>query len=360
MTSPPLSPVPAPSWRAQIQEFLGALANPFTYSPLQNPESVFGFIWGVPVPIVVFGVYIHATGMPFNVESVSTILKAEPLAVFFLLHPILFAIVFGAHGTMRSHRDAHILHLLESVEKQNKELQENNTRLAEVDRLKTEFLANVTHELKSPLVTAIGYNDRMLGGHLGAVTDRQRNALEVAKRNLTRLRNLISEIMDFSRLEAGVVQFDMKPVRLDALVTSAIENLALKASDKHVSISSELPEGGATVQGDSQKLLQVIVNLLDNAIKFSPERGKIRAAITDQGPRWRLDIADEGCGIPAESIPKLFERFKQVDGSRGRNFEGVGLGLVVVKKIIEGHGGKVWIESRVGAGTTLHVELVKS
>ncbi|HLX64621.1 MAG TPA: HAMP domain-containing sensor histidine kinase [Planctomycetota bacterium] len=346
-------------WKTSF-EFFRTLGNSFTYSPRRNSYVIFGFLWGLPIPVFLLAVHIGAAGMPATFESVKLIVKTHHIYVLFLLHPILFAIVFGALGTMHAYRDARIQGLMKSLEKQNEELNASNERLSELDRLKTEFMANVTHELKSPLVTAMGYNDRMLGGHLGPVSEKQKQSLEVSKRNLTRLRNLISEIMDFSRLEAGVAMFDLVPTRLDAVAGAAVENLALKAAERKVSLITEFPTGGATVLGDPQKLLQVVVNLVDNAIKFSHEGGKIIVSIASEGKtHWKLKVADEGCGIPAEAIPKLFERFQQVDGSRARNYEGVGLGLVVVKKIIEAHGGRVWIESRVGVGTTLHVELPK-
>src|SRR6185295_15999042 len=135
--------------------------------------------------------------------------------------PVLFAVVFGALGTMREHRESHIRTLLAEAKQHCHELGKTNARLIELDRYKSEFLANVTHELKSPLVTALGYTDRILGKHLGEITERQQKGLEVGKRNLIRLRDHIDEMLDFSRLEAGFEKCAMAPVNLlDAVKTA--------------------------------------------------------------------------------------------------------------------------------------------
>lgn len=351
--------VSAPSHHrlAVVSEFLRALRNPRTYSPRKNLEVIFGFLWGLPIPLFTLAIHMHAGGTPWTVTSVTSVLHDNPLYVVLILHPFLFAIVFGAMGTMRSLRDAHIRGLLAEVATHCDELGAANARLTELDRLKTEFLANVTHELKSPLVTAVGYTERILGEHLGPITDRQRKGLEVSKRNLVRLRELIDEILDFSRLEAGVARFEMATISLKEVVNTAFENVMLKARDRGLTISAELPEAGAQVKGDKGKLTQVVVNLLDNAIKFSNANSEVKVSLHSAGTQWHMAVSDQGAGIPPESVSKLFERFYQVDGSLSRPHNGVGLGLVIVKKIVEMHGGNIWIESEVGKGTTVHIEL---
>jgi signal transduction histidine kinase len=247
--------------------------------------------------------------------------------------------------------------LLTELEVHCDELCNANARLTEVDRLKSEFLANVTHELKSPLVTALGYSDRILNQKLGPVTDRQRNALEVSKRNLIRLRSLIEEILDFSRLEAGVGKFNFVETDFNAIIENATNDLSLKAKEKNIRIEKQLPPGAALVSGDVAKLTQACVNLLDNALKFSPEGRTLRVAINAENGQWHASIQDEGPGIAPQDLEKLFQRFSQADGSISRPYNGVGLGLVIVKKIIDAHGGEVWLESGKGSGTTAHIRL---
>jgi len=345
-----------------LVEFMTALRNPLTYSPLKNTEVIFGFLWGLPIPFFVVLIHAYAAGLPWTPAALWDVDVKNPLYIFFFFHPVLFAAIFGALGTMRVHREQRIQALLLQVETHCDELEQANHRLEELDRLKSEFLANVTHELKSPLVTSLGYTDRMLMGHLGEVNEKQKKGLEVSKRNLTRLRRLIEEILDFSKLESGMARFNMEPTTLNAAIHAAVESAALKARERRINIAVECPAAPAEVRGDAAKLLQVVVNLLDNAIKFSTEDSRILIKVESVESRWRLSVIDNGCGIPAEKMPQLFQRFFQVDGSLGRVHEGFGLGLVIVRKIVEGHGGKIWVESRTGSnsGTRIIIELPKA
>jgi signal transduction histidine kinase len=144
---------------------------------------------------------------------------------------------------------------------------------------------------------------------------------------------------------------------LAAAVYAAVEGLTLKAKERDIAIVVSVPQSPSLVMGDRAKLSQVVINLLDNAVKFSRDGGTVNVSITENGPCWRLTVADKGVGISPQVLPQLFERFVQEDGSLSRNYDGVGLGLVIVKKIAEAHGGRVWIESQLGAGTKVFVEL---
>jgi signal transduction histidine kinase len=343
---------------AVIKDFFTALRDPYSYSIMQNPEVLFGFLWGIPVPFFAFVIHVHSSaGHAYTFAEFANTFLEYPLYIVFLIHPLIFAVIFGALGTMREKRDAHIRELLNQAENQNQELCKANAKLIELDRYKSEFLANVTHELKSPLVTALGYNDRILGGHLGEITEKQRKGLDVSKRSLQRLRKLIDEILDFSRLDAGVARFQILPNDLSTAVHAAAEGLVLKAKERNIAIDLSLPKQPARVLGDAAKLMQIVINLLDNAIKFSREGGTVKISVVPDGKCWHLTVADSGIGISSRVLPHLFERFVQEDGSLARNYDGIGLGLVIVKKIVDAHGGRVWIESKVGEGTKVHVEL---
>ena len=340
-----------------VKEFVMALYNPHTYSPWHNTDFIFGFLWGIPVPFFTLMVHFQAAGQEPSLAACCQVIATNPMHVFFLLHPFIFAVIFGALGTLRAHREAHIKKLLQDVELHCEELCRTNARLQELDKLKTEFLANVTHELKSPLVTALGYTDRILGHHLGEITERQQKGLEVSKRNLIRLRDLIDEILDFSRLEAGTSTMAMVPVDLKDAITMAVEDVALKAHAKQIGICVEVPQEAAPLLGDQRKLCQTVLNLIENAIKYSAHGKDIRVTLQREAKNWHLSVIDQGCGIAADMLPKLFQRFSQVDGSLSRPHDGVGLGLVIVKKIVDAHGGRIWLESEVGRGTVAHVEL---
>jgi signal transduction histidine kinase len=337
-------------------EWLRSLADPYTYS-IRNVDMLFGFLWGIPIPFVTLAIHLHVAKLTASFETLFGVISEHPVYYFFAAHPVLFAIVFGVQGTLRRKRDLRIVVLRNEEIMRYEELRQANMRLAELDRLKSEFLANVTHELKSPLVTALGYTDRMIGNHLGTINDRQLKSLEISKRNLIRLRKLIDEILDFSRLDAGMARFDMAPMDLRETVHLAVENATLRAREKNISVHLSLPDTPVMVQGDSHKLLQVTINLLDNAVKFTNENGRIDITLAPLNSVWRLCVQDNGVGIPADIVPKLFERFCQVNGTLARPYSGVGLGLVIVKKIIQAHLGKVWIESILGVGTKLIVEL---
>ena len=340
-----------------VVEFLQALLDRHTYQPHRNLELIFGFLWGLPIPIFAFVIHMHATGSTWSLQAGADIIQSNPLYLIFIAHPLIFGIIFGALGTMRARRDIHIKALIADLEKHCEQLFSANEKLTEIDRLKSEFLANVTHELKSPLVTALGYSDRILNEKLGPTTHRQRNALEVSKRNLIRLRVLIEEILDFSRLEAGVGKFKMEQVDLKDLADTAFGDLALKARERNIALAPDLPAMAALAKGDKLKLTQAIVNLLDNAIKFSREGTKVDFSIKADNGHWHIQIKDRGVGIEPEHLPRLFQRFSQADGSISRPYNGVGLGLVIVKRIVEAHDGEVWLESQPGAGTTAHIRL---
>lgn len=342
---------------ALVVEFLRAFLNPHTYSPHKNPETIFGFLWGLPIPIFAFAIHLHGAGSDCTLQSCLDVFREHPLYFIFVAHPLFFSVIFGAHGSMRARRDAQIKALITDLEQHCEQLCNANEKLTVVDRLKSEFLANVTHELKSPLVTALGYSDRILTEKLGPVTEQQRNALSVSKRNLIRLRTLIEEILDFSRLEAGVGKFKFEQTNLNELIETALSDVNLKARDRNIAIVSEIPDAPAQVNGDKLKLAQAIGNLLDNAIKFSFEGKKVKISLQADEGFWHIRIQDGGAGIEPADLSRLFLRFSQVDGTISRPYNGVGLGLVIVKKIVEAHEGRVWLESQPGSGTTAHVKL---
>lgn len=348
----------ASSFRGVVGEFLAALRDRFTYSPRSNGEILFGFLWGLPIPFFAIAVHVLALGEPWSFETVERLFIENPYQFVFVLHPFLFAIVFGALGTMRAHRDLRIAQSL-ATERQNSErVARSNTRLLELDRMKDEFLANVTHELKSPLVAALGYSDRVLKGN--GLLERQRHDLEVAHRNLLRLRGLIDEILDYARMASG--KFDLKPQRVDLreIVSGLFESTDLRAREKHVRLEQDLAGGALTVNADPGKIHQLLLNLLDNAIKFSTPETTVRLTVRPENNHWHITVLDQGIGIEAGVLPRLFERFSQADGSRARCHEGVGLGLVIAKKIVEMHGGRIWLESVPSTGTTAHVVLPRA
>ncbi len=230
------------------------------------------------------------------------------------------------------------------------------TRLKELEKTRQEFVANVSHELRTPLSIIKGNVETLLDGAKDdpAVSER---FLRGILKHANRLAWLIDDLLTISRLESGKVALNIQEVFLGGLVSRAFEDLSARAAERQVRLLNEVPAGLAT-QADPDRLLQVLVNLLDNAIKYGDAQGEVRAGgrLSPQG-EVEMWVADSGPGIPAEAQPRVFERFFRVDRARSRDQGGTGLGLAIVKHIVLSHGGKVWLESQPGRGSTFFFSL---
>lgn len=243
----------------------------------------------------------------------------------------------------------------ESVENLQK-LQKAYDELQILNQMKDEFISNVSHELKTPLVSIKGYAELLHDEKIGSLLEIQKKSLEAVLRNADRLIQLIDSILFISKLQAGKVEFHFEPVDLDEIIRACVSDFKSMLDKKHISFEKAVPEISRVV-GERDKYIEVINNLLDNAIKFTPNYGKIWIKAWDEGKNVHLIVADNGIGIPSELIPKLFMRFYQVDASASRKYGGAGLGLYIVKSVVDAFGGKIWIESEAGKGTTVHLLL---
>ncbi len=250
---------------------------------------------------------------------------------------------------------------VEQLEESNKKLAGVNEELKELDRMKSDLLANVSHELRTPLTAIKGYTDYILDGKLGSITEKQERGLVVVQRNLERLSKSINALLDFSRMDAGRIALNIQPFSLLQLVEQIHGTLRSELEKKHVGFQLQVPSDLPPVIGDRDKLSQVIENLVINAIKFTPEGGRISVgaerALVDARTSARVHVSDTGIGIPEQQMAKIFNRFHQVDGSTTRRFGGVGLGLAIVKSILDAHGTTVVVESEVGKGTSFRFVL---
>ncbi len=339
-----------------VREFLAALADPHTYAPMRNSYVVFGFLWGLPIPIFSCAIDGWATGRSFTLG----LLWEHPVQIFFLAHPILFAVVFGAMGTVRWTKDRQIQGLIADLERHVKELDEANVRLRELDHLKAQFVANVTHELKTPLVSIRGYNESILEGRFGPISEKQRDGLTVAMRNIVRLQNLIAEVLEFERIDAGELRLDRSDFDLFPLVQEAVESLRPKLDAKRLSIELAMP-AGTEVNADREQISRVLLNLIANAVKFSPEGGTLGIdAHVEEGGTVQVTVWDRGSGIPAGLQKHLFTRFWQATKGLYQKGEGTGLGLVISRGILEAHGGTIEVVSSERAGTQVHFRLKRA
>jgi signal transduction histidine kinase len=247
----------------------------------------------------------------------------------------------------------------EAVEDRTRFLREANERLQEADRRKDNFLANVSHELRSPLVTMLGYNDLLLAEKMGPVNDRQRQCLQVTRSSGKRLRAFIEELLDFSRFELTRESMTFQPFDLGDAVAQALNDLQPKFLERRLNVRQRVARGTPRVLGDRDRVLQVLTNLLANAERHCRDGGKIVISAQPRPGFVLVSVSDNGTGIPAAHLGKVFDRLYQVgDVKDARSREqGLGLGLNIVKSIVEAHGGEVSVESEVGKGTVFSFTL---
>jgi two-component system, NarL family, sensor histidine kinase BarA len=247
------------------------------------------------------------------------------------------------------------------LELQNRRLEAANVRLKDLDRLKSSFLATVSHELRTPLTSIIGYSEMLSEGLAGPLNPEQLEYTRTIMDKGETLLKLISSILDLSQIEAGKVRLTFAPHDLVDIVLSSISSVKPQANKKGIVLETRVPDRPqGTVRVDADKLRQVVVNLLANAVKFTPENGKVSVYLSDIAdqpelavPGYRIIVEDTGVGIPREQYEQIFESFYQVDSSSTREFGGAGLGLAIVKSFVEGHGGVIRIASEIGRGSRL-------
>ncbi len=234
------------------------------------------------------------------------------------------------------------------------------TRLKELEKIRQDFVANVSHELRTPLTSIKGYVETLLEGALKEEVAYP--FLQIIKKHSDRLERIIEDLLMLSKIESNEFQLNREPLYLSELIREALG--VLKESYERKKIKVGVSETSPTLQvnGDRQYLEQVLLNLLDNAIKYGREGGRIEISVKEKDPQQEIEISikDDGIGIPKEDLGRIFERFYRVDKGRSRELGGTGLGLSIVKHIIQAHGGKVWVESTLGEGSTFHVILPQS
>ena len=256
---------------------------------------------------------------------------------------------------LQDSRDA-IFNMLKDMDESYKKLQKAYEDLQTLDKMKDEFISNVSHELKTPLISIKGYGELLYDEKQGSISDEQKKSLEAIIRNADRLTRLINSILFISRLQAGKIEFRFEPVDMDEIINICTGDLKGMMDGKQI-IFEKAVQKISRVMGEKDRYIEVLNNLLDNAIKFTPMGGKISIKAWDEAENVHLIVSDNGIGIPKEIIPKLFMRFYQVDASASRKYGGAGLGLYITKNIIDAFHGRVWVESEVGKGTRVHMLL---
>jgi len=225
-------------------------------------------------------------------------------------------------------------------------------RLKELDKMKSAFVSNVSHELRTPLTAIKASADNMLDRLIGDLNGKQVGYLTRIKSNSDRLARLINDLLDLSTIEAGKI--DLRPANLPlvTLVKEAAESLKPVAAEKLINLTVMSADPGIIAWADRDKVVQVLMNLIGNALKFTPTGGKVTIAVTKNSAAWmQISVTDTGPGIPAEEVNKVFARFYQIGQAGTQKTQGTGLGLAISKALVEMHGGKIWVESEAGKGS---------
>jgi two-component system sensor histidine kinase BarA len=288
----------------------------------------------------------------------------QAAAALALTAEVLDVVVHHAHArdlAAATHEEAMRLTFGELTE-HNQRLQRAVARLEELDRLKSNFLATMSHELRTPLTSVIGYTEMMVEGLAGPISPEQREYLSTILGKADQLLSLITAVLDVATLESGQLALDRCALSLADVVASEVATIQPLAGRRGIAIQLEA-HGETTVVGDRRKIRQIVSSLLSNAVKFTPDRGCVGIAVRPgplapgqaeigAAPAVQLVVTDSGIGISRDQVQKIFEPFFQVDSSSTRAFGGTGLGLTLAKAYVEAHGGRIWVDSAPGQGST--------
>ena len=252
--------------------------------------------------------------------------------------------------------------ILKVLRDKERALEERNRELVEASKHKSQFMANVTHELRTPIHGICGLSDLVSTGIYGPVTEKQKDAQQKIKRSAQSLLGLIDDLLQLARSDAGKITFTISRVDLGELLPSVVANVKwMQGTKGQQRVDLEMEEGLPPIYTDRGKLTQILINLLANAVKFTPDGGVIALRARASGAdAVELSVEDTGVGIPATELTKIFEAFHQVDATAEREYGGAGLGLSLVLRLVEVMGGRVHVESVEGKGSTFTVTLPRS
>ncbi len=287
-------------------------------------------------------VKVATTGSPMNFEDYHKDLDKTFEVSAFQIKPGQFATIFSDITEAKKSR--------EKIKEQNEKLQKLNT-------VKNAFLNITSHELRTPMTAISGHVEMLLGRMLGEISEEQERSLETILRNTKRLNHLVQDVLDFSRLESGTMKFAVEEVDMDELIDHTAETMQSAADAKSITIDVITNHSLPHLCVDKERICQVIINLLNNAIKYSPEQGIISLTACQKEESVTIEIHDQGRGIPADQLDKIFEPFHQVNYGADKEFKGAGIGLTISKGIVLAHGGNIWVESAIGHGSTFKFTL---
>lgn len=255
-------------------------------------------------------------------------------------------------GTVRHVKEQKIKEFEEDLIHKNKKLQE-------LDEMKSSFLSMVSHELRTPLTTIQGYITFLESEKTGNLNETQREFLKISEEEVEHLNHLIEELLDLSRIEKGEFKVNLEQVDMKAIVTKVMISLRSFALERQVTLEDSIPKDLPLVWADREKILQVVINLLENAIKFNKHGGGVTLSYMDNAGDNRIIfcVSDSGIGIEEDKLDKIFDRFYQIEHLGNRKYQGCGLGLAITKSILDLHKGRIWVESKIDLGSKFFFEL---
>ncbi len=267
----------------------------------------------------------------------------------------------GAQRIGEGQLDLHIdVNTKDEIEELAGEFNRMAVKLKELDEMKDDFVSSVSHELRSPLTSIQGYVKLVNEGKAGAINDKQKEYLTIVQNNTARLARFINDILDMARIKAGKIGLELKPIDIRNVVQEMVALFRPNTMEKNIILKTEFLNFIPKVRGDEDKIKQVLTNLINNAIKFTPEGGSIKIGVKgitegyQHNPGFvEVYVEDTGVGIPHNRLNEIFEKFRQVKETKQmiEKVKGTGLGLAIVKGIVEAHGGKIWAESQLGIGS---------
>jgi len=275
----------------------------------------------------------------------------------FILRTLFFLIIFW-FGILLIRSVLLEIRTREEIERLAKNLEEANAELKKFDAAKSEFISLAGHQLRAPLTVIKGYTSMLQEGSFGELNKKAVEALNRVLLSINNLIKLVSELLDLSRIEAGQLKYDFKKMFLDDVIDDAIKELAEISKEKRIDVQFKNENNKTfSVFGDPAKLYEVVINLLDNALKYS-KIGSVVVTLRPRSKRLALSVADNGIGIQKDDISKLFQKFGRTEMTKKDQPDGMGLGLYFAKRIVDDHSGRIWVESEgIGKGSTFFVEL---
>ena len=238
------------------------------------------------------------------------------------------------------------------LEESNRELNQANAQLRELSAMKEEFLALTTHDLRSPLTVISGVINFFTSGRLGDLTPEQRNMVSMMERNTQNLIELVNDLLDASKLESGTMRLDLATIELRGLVDELREQMQPLAAEKEITLEEDVPAALPPLRADRAKLRRVLVNLISNALKFTPRGGRVRVTAAPEAGAVRVSVTDTGVGIAPDDLRDIFDKYAQARSRATRSEKGTGLGLYITRQLVELHGGRIEVHSEVGKGST--------